>query len=427
MKYRQRFVAFLAVAIVAGACSPVPAQVLYMQDFQVDDTANWTINDGPTDERADFFYDYGAAAGIPLAPNSPPASATRGMKLQANLTDAIFGGFSVSPNGQSFTGDYVLKFDWWHNFLGNETDGISGIATTTGSTMLSTFGIETSGTTANYPGVADGIYFAAVGDVQSSAFRVYSSERVVSYQLPHNEAVLDGVGQPIDSHATYHAGTRSNNPNISPGQLYIDTFPSAMVPAAQTALFPETQFGSTIAGSVGFAWHEVEITRQGNTVTWKVDGVLLITLDTTNYVGTTGGTNILFGHSDVNASLSADPYYDDVAFTLIDNIMVEAITETPTEDADFDGDGDVDGEDLLIWQQGLGTGGNTSGDANGDNMVDGADLTIWRDQFGPGAPATAAVAAIPEPGTLALAAVAILAAIVTAIPRRRLAPARAAK
>jgi hypothetical protein len=414
MKYRQRFVALLAGALVTAACSPAGAQVLYMQDFQVDDTANWTVYDGPTDEHANFFFDY-SSVGIPLAPNSAVGSPTRGMKLQTNITDNVFGGFSASPNGQSFTGDYVLKFDWWHNFLGAETTGVDVGAA--GSTQLSTFGILSSGTSANYAGASDSVFFAASGDGGTGAdYRAYSSERAVSYQWPRVEGNVE------DTHATYHADSRNNT-----AQLYLDTFGGATVPAAQTALFPETQFGTTADGAAGFAWHAVEIAKVGTTVTWKVNGTLLITVETAEFTTPTGGNNILFGQSDINAGISADPYYDDVQFTLIDNIRVEAITAMPTEDADFDGDGDVDGEDFLIWQRGLGTGDNADGDANGDNMVDGADLTIWRDQFGPGTPATAAVAAIPEPGTLALAAAAILAAIVMAIPRRRLALARAAK
>ncbi|MBA3482437.1 MAG: hypothetical protein H0T51_11535 [Pirellulales bacterium] len=426
MKAYGLLLATAATALLGFGVSPSVAQVLYTEDFQADATAEWTVNGGPTDETADFFYDYGLAAGIPLAPNSAPASPTRGMKLTANLVDAIFGGFSVSPTGQSFTGDYVLKFDWWHNYLGGDPAGVGVIGSTTGSTMLSTFGIESSGAAVNYPGAADSIYFAGTGDVSSSAFRAYSSERNVSYQLPHNATILDGVGQPIDSHATHAAGTRSNNPATGGGlEVYYQTaFPSVAVPAAQTALFPETQHGSTVAGSSGFAWHEVEIARVGESVTWTVDGTLLITLDTTNYVGTTGGTNILFGHSDINASVSLDPYYQQVAFTLIDNIVVEEVGVAP-DDADFDGDGDVDGQDFLTWQRGLGTmGDKPDGNANGDNTIDAADLAIWKAQFGPGTPAALAAAAVPEPSTWAMAALACAACLALAAPPRRIACAR---
>ena len=87
---------------------------------------------------------------------------------------------------------------------------------------------------------------------------------------------------------------------------------------------------------------------------------------------------------------------------------------------DLDGDGDVDGADFLTWQQNLGamgTGTLATGDANDDMNVDAADLTVWQSQFGPGAPAAAALSAVPEPTTLAMAALSALAAIAAA--RRR--------
>ena len=79
-------------------------------------------------------------------------------------------------------------------------------------------------------------------------------------------------------------------------------------------------------------------------------------------------------------------------------------------DADFDNDGDVDGADFLTWQRNLGTGTtNTQGDANGDSVVNAADLTIWKGDFGQGTPAAAAVGAIPEPSSVLLIGVGLVA------------------
>src|SRR5688572_31926767 len=96
--------------------SPAFSQV-YSQDFEADSTASWTLNGGPSDEAADFFFNY-ASVGVPLAPNSSPSLTPRGMKLQANQTNGIFSGMSVSPTGQNFTGNYGVSFDWWGNFNG---------------------------------------------------------------------------------------------------------------------------------------------------------------------------------------------------------------------------------------------------------------------------------------------------------------------
>ena len=78
----------------------------------------------------------------------------------------------------------------------------------------------------------------------------------------------------------------------------------------------------------------------------------------------------------------------------------------PNEEADFNGDGFRNGLDLLIWQRGFNTGLLPSeGDANGDGMVDEEDLQIWRKQYGTTS-SVASVAAVPEPTSLGLWALA---------------------
>lgn len=87
--------------------------------------------------------------------------------------------------------------------------------------------------------------------------------------------------------------------------------------------------------------------------------------------------------------------------------------------ADFDGNDIVDGKDFLIWQRGfgaVGTGTGATGDANGDHDVDGDDLVIWKNQFG-----SAGIAAIPEPSTLALISLGMLAPIAQRSRRARVA------
>jgi hypothetical protein len=412
---------FAATVVLLLVLPEAATAQLFMENFDVDPTANWTINDGPTDEYAEFHYDY-SAIGIPSAPNSSGGS-TRGMRLRANLINGVFGGFSVSPNGQSFTGDYRLTFDWWHNYIGGFQQGVGVIGTTPGSTMLSMFGIETSGTTNNMPGAVDSIFFAATGDTSSSAFRAYARERAISYQLPIDPTVLDGMGQPVDSHATYLAGTRSNNPATGGGMevYYQNAFPSVTVPAAQTAIYPDHQFGSTQPGSTGFAWHEVEIKKEGTLVTWTVDDTVLITLETANFVQPTLGTNILFGHSDINAGVSSEVPYLEAAFTLIDNIKVEELVSV-TNDPDFNGNGTIDAADYVLWRKnsGLGSGAtNEQGDADGDGDVDGDDYTAWQAAFGNPFPGSGggSLGAVPEPGTLSALVLGML--LMGAASRRR--------
>lgn len=432
MKISMKMLAVIALGMVALSNAPAQGQVLYQQNFDVDDTANWTINPGnpdvaqppgspPSSSAADIFFDYNGV-GIPSAPRSTGGT-TRGMRLQANVPipgdptyTGVFGGFSVSPTGKSFTGDYKLTFDWWSNYIGADKNitppgGINAGAS--GSSTLSLFGIGTADTFSNSPGFASGLYFAATGDGGSASdYRVYAPERASSYQLPLPPT--DPNYNALDEHANYLAASRNNT-----AALYATAFGGGTVPAAQTALFPETQFGTAPAGTPGFAWQNVEITSVAGLVTWKVNDVALITVDTTKFAPDKqlGGANILFGSGDINSGFSTDPYFPSVQFTLIDNVEVTALTAS-AGDADFDGDGDVDGADFLVWQRGLGLTGQTDkshGDANGDGNVNGADLGIWAGKFG-GPPAVGAAGAVPEP---AAGCIAIAAAISLGAVRRR--------
>lgn len=79
----------------------------------------------------------------------------------------------------------------------------------------------------------------------------------------------------------------------------------------------------------------------------------------------------------------------------IDNIRVGM--SPPSADADFNDDGLVDGIDLGVWKSGFGV--DATGDADGDLDSDGADFLAWQQQFG----GAMAVAAVPEPGALGAA------------------------
>jgi hypothetical protein len=392
----MRTISCLAIALIAFTAPCCFAQSLYSQNFDIDDTANWTVFDGPTDETAEFFYDY-SAMGIASAPRTKGGT-TRGMRLRCNLNDGIFGGFSVSPNGRSFEGDYSLQFDWWANYVGPiDNPAVAG------SSMLSTFGILTSGNAANYAGASDSVFFAATGNGGSGAdYRAYSSERTISYQLPH----LDPA---IDAHATYEAGSRD-----SANAFYQTSFPGGLTaPTLQQTTYPDNQINATPPGTMGFAWHQVRIQKDGNLVRWYVDGILFITVDTTEFTVPTGGNNILFGHADINATIGVNPAYGDLTFTLIDNVRVIDDDALPG-DANLDDKVDVADLGILAsnWQL---AGEWEQADFDGTGMIDVADLGIlasnWQAGVGdlPGpsfADALASVglstSAVPEPASLGL-------------------------
>lgn len=285
----------VAAFAALGLCASAQAQ--YTNNFDVDTTASWTVNKDPatTDEAHDFFFDY-STVGIPSAPNS--GGTTRGLKLQANQSSGVFGGVSVSPTGQDFAGDVVVRFDWWANFNGPAPTGGSG------STQLSTFGVGTSGTVAQWPGGAqDSIWFGGTTDGNSASdWRAYSPAAPTSYP----------------DASTVYAAAGAGNRNAS--HPYYASFGSVSPPAAQTALFPQ-QTGTSLIGSAPFEWHDVVIARIGGNVTWTIDGVLFATVSVADDTVLTGD-NIFFGHSDTNATSSTDPNDVNLLFTLIDNVNV---------------------------------------------------------------------------------------------------------
>jgi hypothetical protein len=93
-------------------------------------------------------------------------------------------------------------------------------------------------------------------------------------------------------------------------------------------------------------------------------------------------------------------------------------------DADFDSDCDTDETDLAIWQAGYGTTGapgdlKSIGDADNDGDVDGADLLELQIEYGTGVrdDPPSALAAVPEPTSLALAQLVAI-ALAAQRPRR---------
>jgi hypothetical protein len=289
----------IVTAVLGLVCVPGLAfGSLYLEDFEVDPTANWTINDpGLSDTLADFYYDY-SLIGVPPAPNGP--ATTRGLKMTCNNTGGVFSGFSVSPTGESFSGNYIVTFDMWLNYVGPLGPGGSG------TTQLGEMGIGTAGNVAVWPGSApkESVMFATTLDGGSSVdYRAYSSAAPTGY--PDASPVFA---------AGAHAGNRDN---IDP--YYTGAFPSVSAPAAQVALYPG-QTGSTDAGEASFAWREVEIKVLNDMASWSIDGTLIATVDLTTV--TLGGGDILFGHSDTNTGSSTDPNDYLLNVTLIDNIVV---------------------------------------------------------------------------------------------------------
>jgi hypothetical protein len=281
----------LAVLLIVSNSPAVGS--LYSENFEVDPMGSWAVNDpGLSDIFVDFHYDY-SQIGVPPAPNG---TGTRGLKMTANNSGGVFSGFSVSPN-VNISGNYVVRFDLWQNYVGPL--GVGG----SGSTQLSMFGVGTAGNVPVWPGSVpkESVMFAVTLDGGSFVdYRAYSSAAPVSY--PDGSSVYHAPGGAINASDDYYSG-----------------FGGESAPAAQLALFPG-QTGTTDAGEISFAWRRVEIKVQGDFAHWSVDGLPIATVDLTTVA--LGGERLLFGHSDTNTSSSTDPNDFLLNVTLIDNISV---------------------------------------------------------------------------------------------------------
>lgn len=189
-------------------------------------------------------------------------------------------------------------------------------------------------------------------------------------------------------------------------------------------------------GDVGAGWHTYTATFTETEITVSIDlfrdGLRNTSITPDEITGIRPGT------AGVDASLTLPVATQAVGFNNLriggpsglssagtgpmgfDNILLQTqVATTPADNADFNADNIVDGADFLIWQAGFGTGTTlATGDADGNGAVNDLDLGIWKTQFGTDpTPAMAAIGAVPEPTTLALAGLAMVAAGLAA--RRR--------
>src|SRR5688500_598230 len=117
MRKPLAFRPYALTAVSLFSVIATPGQVLFQDTFDTTPAGDWTVNAQTAQDRAVIGFDY-STVGIPAAPNS--AGTTSGLLLQANrpVAAGALSGVSVSPVGQSFTGDYQLRYDLWQNYNG---------------------------------------------------------------------------------------------------------------------------------------------------------------------------------------------------------------------------------------------------------------------------------------------------------------------
>lgn len=286
MKTSSKFFLLVASAAVGVFSYSASAQQLYRD--QMNNGSTWGVNANGSDYAATFNYDY-SADGIPEAPNSVGGDdATRGVKLEANLSTGTAQFFTLYPMGQNYTGSYQLRFDAWMNYAGSATTEFLG------------GGIGYDNVSAD---LVSGAQAIATGDGGSASdWRALKS-------APGNT----GFFVPA---ADMTGGTRQGS-----DAYYADFLPTV---------------NGSVAGSPGFQWVTWEFDVVGNNVSIYIEkpggGRLeLVSYDKTDTSdGSNGATtdgNISLFYADFFTSVSDTPSSQ---FGVIDNVLVTQIPEPTT-------------------------------------------------------------------------------------------------
>jgi GH25 family lysozyme M1 (1,4-beta-N-acetylmuramidase) len=282
-----------------------PQATVFADNFDVNTAPNWIFNKSSSDTAVTFNFDY-SALGIASAPNATNGT-TRGVQMKANLTLATVAAVSLSPTNKIFSGDYRLRFDAWLNSNGPFPNGGAS------STEFLTGGLGTSGTRTEWTGsgsTADGFYFTASSD--GNATDTSTTCDFSAYIGTTVQAANSGV---------YWAGTAANARGNG-NSYYQNAFPSGLAaPALQQANYAQ-QTGTLYDGSFAFAWHDVIVSKRGNTVDWIVDGIRFATISNATFTA----SNVCIGLWDPFNSLTDNA---NLSFGLVDNVRVESPAVPP--------------------------------------------------------------------------------------------------
>jgi hypothetical protein len=296
-----------AVALLTVTLPPT-LETVFTDTFDVNTAANWVTNRSSTDTRVTFNYNY-ANNGIASAPNSSGGT-TRGVKFEANMTSGTAAAINISPVGQSFSGDYRLRFDMWINANGPFPLGGNG------STEHLTAGIGTAGNKIQWTNTAtaDGYWFAVDGEGQAA-------DAPTGAFLSDYEA-FSGTTRHAAESGMFASGTASNARGNG-HSYYAGTFPGGQTaPALQQSSYAQ-QTGGLAVGTVGMAWRDVIISKTGNTVEWFINGLKIATISGASFTA----NNIFVGYWDGFNSISDNAA---LSFGLVDNVRVERyVTNAP--------------------------------------------------------------------------------------------------
>ena len=296
---------FAFVCVLTIAPQTAMGGILYSDNFDTDTAGLWN-NHSTSDTLATFQFDYGSTLGIASAPNSTGGS-TLGLKLEANISSDPGGvpreSITLSPMGQSFSGNYRLSFDMYMSHP--LPPGASGT-----TEYMAAGGIGYDNTTVNRAGYSgSGGWFAVDGD--GGAIKDYRAYKDASEQFCESSQFS---AHPFPGCNSGDSGP--DNPQNASNPYYNGSNPDGIDLGGATG--------------VGFQWREVTITvdSDSGTALWAIDGLSIVELDQ-NIVGGWFSLegNISIGYMDIFGSVASGT---PEAFGLIDNVRVSSVPEPST-------------------------------------------------------------------------------------------------
>ena len=294
--------------------------------YDVNNSSAWTTGTGAgANSSVTYGFDY-SSLGIPQAPGS---ATTTAMVLRANTNSgaAAAQGITVSPNGLSLAGDYVIRAMMWGNTYGGWTTG-AALSSSAGTSQMFGIGVGYTGGTlwrgGATTGGGSGVWFVSAADggfgATSTTIRDYSaftgSGANVANFVTSTSAYFASVS------GTAFGAQDNNNP------YYQAAFPGPLVNSINSGSWASAQGQAVLTGTItngvaGMGWREYVIARTGSTVTWSIGGTPIATLSGTSPLD--GATSITY--FDPTSSVATSP---NLVFGLVSSYSVELVPEPTT-------------------------------------------------------------------------------------------------
>jgi hypothetical protein len=315
--------AFSAVLGLAALAHATPTS------FDVNNGSAWTTGTGAgANSSVTYGFDY-SSLGIPQAPGSSTTTALV-MRSNTNSGAVAVQGITISPNGLSLSGDYIVRAMIWGNTIGGWTTA-GAVSSGTGSSQMVGLGVGYTGGTLWRGGAStgggSGVWFVSSGDggfsASSATIRDYSAF-VGSGASAANLVTATSSAYPN----AYYAGTGTNaQDNFNP--YYTTAFPSRLVNSINSGSWASAQnqtllSGTLTAGITGMAWREYKVERTGTTVVWSIDSTPIATLSGTG-LPLDGATSLTYFDP---TSGVANP--QSLVFGLVSSYSVELVPEPTT-------------------------------------------------------------------------------------------------